>query len=186
MEDASERIRRWAKAGEDTALPDWNELPTIRLYMDQVIFYLGENLRFFERDGQSSLLTSSMINNYVKTGVLPHPEKKKYRREHLAALLAVCMLKQVLSIQDIKTLLAGEELSEELYNLFLTTHTAALQETCVTLAENCDTGENLKQKALRLAIEAYAKRAAAERILCELGRDTAEAGKPEKKRQEAE
>ncbi|MFQ7400456.1 MAG: hypothetical protein ACLRNW_22115, partial [Neglectibacter sp.] len=62
----------------------------------------------------------------------------------------------------------------------------ALQETCVTLAENCDTGENLKQKALRLAIEAYAKRAAAERILCELGRDTAEAGKPEKKRQEAE
>ncbi|MFQ7398940.1 MAG: DUF1836 domain-containing protein, partial [Neglectibacter sp.] len=125
MEDASERIRRWAKAGEDTALPDWNELPTIPLYMDQVIFYLGENLRFFERDGQSSLLTSSMINNYVKTGVLPHPEKKKYRREHLAALLAVCMLKQVLSIQDIKTLLAGEELSEELYNLFLTTQTAA-------------------------------------------------------------
>ena len=25
MEDTSERIRRWAKAGEDTALPDWNE-----------------------------------------------------------------------------------------------------------------------------------------------------------------
>ena len=76
MEDASERIRRWAKAGEDTALPDWNELPTIPLYMDQVIFTWGKPA-FFERDGQSSLLTSSMINNYVKTGVLPHPEKKE-------------------------------------------------------------------------------------------------------------
>lgn len=184
MEDAAERIRRWAKAGEETALPDWNELPTIPLYMDQVIFYLGENLRFFERDGQSSLLTSSMINNYVKTGVLPHPEKKKYRREHLAALLAVCMLKQVLSIQDIKTLLAGEELSEELYTLFLTTHTAALQETCASLAESCAAGKSLKQEALRLAVEANAKRAAAEQILCELGKDAAEKGKPVKKRQE--
>ena len=48
-----------------------------------------------------------MINNYVKTGLIPHPDKKKYTKEHLAGLMAVCMLKQVLPIQDIKTLFSG-------------------------------------------------------------------------------
>ena len=76
MEDASERIRRWAKAGEDhcaAGLERAAHHPTLYGSGD---FLPGENL-FFERDGQSSLLTSSMINNYVKTGVLPHPEKKR-------------------------------------------------------------------------------------------------------------
>ena len=111
MKNAAEEIYRWAREGTGLCPPAWNELPSIPLYMDQVIFYLKDSLRFFERDEETSLLTSSMINNYVKNGVLPHPDKKKYGKEHLGALMAVCMLKQVLSIQDIKTLLSGEELS---------------------------------------------------------------------------
>ena len=46
-----------------------------------------------------------MINNYVKDGVLPRPEQKKYSRDHLALLMVICMLKQVLSIQDVSSLL---------------------------------------------------------------------------------
>lgn len=170
MNDPESRVLSWAEEGGSLAVPGWDELPTIPLYMDQVIFYLKDGLRFFERDGETSLLTSSMINNYVKNGVLPHPEKKKYSREHLGALTAVCMLKQVLSIQDIKTLLEGQELGAEFYTLFREAHTAAVQETCRALAESCGNGEDLKEKALRLAAEANAKRAAAERILYELGK----------------
>lgn len=181
MEKAAEEICRWAKEGTELAPPVWEELPSIPLYMDQVIFYLKDSLRFFERDEESSLLTSSMINNYVKNGVLPHPEKKKYGKEHLAALMAVCMLKQVLSIQDIKTLLSGEELSPELYGLFLEAHASAVRETCRTLEESCEAGASLKEEALRLAAEANAKRAAAERILCELAKADALAEKPSKK-----
>lgn len=170
MKTAQEHVMDWAEKGEAISPPSWEELPGIPLYMDQVIFYLKDNLSLFERDEETSLLTSSMINNYVKNGVLPHPEKKKYGKEHLGALMAVCMLKQVLSIQDIKTLLTGEDLGPELYELFREAHAAAVRETCQSLREHCGNGENLKVEALRLAVEANAKRAAAERILCELGR----------------
>lgn len=106
MERAASAVAAWANEGETAAPPAWEELPAIPLYMDQVILYLGESLKLFQRE-EASLLTSSMINNYVKNGLIPHPDKKKYTKEHLAGLMAVCMLKQVLSIQDIKTLLTG-------------------------------------------------------------------------------
>lgn len=181
MENAKECIWKWAEEGESFSAPAWEELPGIPLYMDQVIFYLKDCLRFFERSEDTSLLTSSMINNYVKNDVLPHPQKKKYGREHLGGLMAVCMLKQVLSMQDIKNLLDGQELGPELYELFRKAHTAAVQETCRSLAESCETGRPLKEEALRLAVEANAKRAAAERILCEL----AEKEPAEKKKKQA-
>ena len=169
-EQARDLLAEWARQGQEVAPPAWEELPGIPLYMDQVILYLGESLELFQREG-SSLLTSSMINNYVKTGLIPHPDKKKYTKEHLAGLMAVCMLKQVLSIQDVKTLLGSGEISPQTYQLFRQAHTAALQETCQALEETCRSGQDLKQAALLLAAEANAKRAAAQRILCELGRE---------------
>ena len=183
MKNAAEEIRRWAQEGTELSPPSWEELPSIPLYMDQVILYLKDSLRFFERDEDSSLLTSSMINNYVKNGVLPHPDKKKYGKEHLAALTAVCMLKQVLSIQDIKTLLSGEELSAGLYGLFLQAHLSAVRETCRGLEQSCREETSLKEEARRLAAEAHAIRAAAERILCELAKEAAEEKAPQKKKE---
>lgn len=156
-EQARDLLAEWARQGQEAAPPAWEELPGIPLYMDQVILYLGESLELFQREG-SSLLTSSMINNYVKTGLIPHPEKKKYTKEHLAGLMAVCMLKQVLPIQDIKTLFSGG-MDPHTYALFRQAHTEALAETCRSLEETCASGADLKQAALLLAAEANAKRA---------------------------
>lgn len=167
-----EKILEWAKEGTQLSPPQWEQLPTIPLYVDQVLLYLRDTLRFFERDQEDVLLTNSMINNYVKNGVLPHPEKKKYNRAHLAELVTICMLKQVLAIQDIRTLLQNEGSTEEMYQEFLAAHTGAVRETCAGLAESCAKGEDLRRAALRLAAEANAKRAAAERILKELGEET--------------
>ena len=75
--NAIEKITSWAEEGKQLSPPDWEQLPTIPLYVDQVLLYLRDTLRFFERDEDDVLLTNSMINNYVKNGVLPHPEKKK-------------------------------------------------------------------------------------------------------------
>lgn len=170
MERAEQEILQWAKAGEEFSTPGWEELPGIPLYMDQVIFYLKDSLGFFQREPEGSLLTSSMINNYVKNGVLPHPDKKKYGKEHLAALTVLCLLKPVLSIPDIGELLRGQDI-QGVYGAFLAAHTAAVRETCQALQETCRTGADLKKAALLLAAQANAKRAAAERILCELGRE---------------
>lgn len=181
MEDANGKISEWAAQGAELSPPDWEQLPAIPLYVDQVLQYLRDSLRLFERDEEDVLLTNAMINNYVKKAVLPHPEKKKYSREHLAALMAVCMLKQVLAIPDIATLLDGQQLGPELYEAFLAAHTGAVRETCRELAESCRAGKDLHMEALRLGLEANARRAAAERILCELARDKKESEQKGKK-----
>ena len=89
--NADEKILEWAQEGCELSCPEWEQLPAIPLYVDQVLQYLRDSLQFFERDEEDVLLTNSMINNYVKKNVLPHPEKKKYSREHLAALTVICL-----------------------------------------------------------------------------------------------
>ena len=149
-------------------LPRWSELPNLDLYLDQLVTILEKNLKDFICNKDDTIITKTMINNYVKSGALPHPEKKKYKKEHLAALMAICMLKQVLALQDIVTLLDGQELDQRLYGEFLSSHTGAVRETCRQLSESSGSKEELLRTALRLAAQANAQRAAAERILKEL------------------
>ncbi len=85
-------------------LPHWNELPDIDLYVDQVISLMNKYFSFFYDKG-GIIITHSMINNYVKLGIIPAPIKKKYNRVHLAYLIIICALKTSLSIPDIKTLI---------------------------------------------------------------------------------
>ena len=84
-------------------IPRWAQLPQIALYMDQVLLVLGGILEPFTA-GDSPMVTATMINNYVKMRLTPPPEKKKYTREHLAWFLVICLLKKVLSMQEIAAL----------------------------------------------------------------------------------
>lgn len=86
-------------------LPYWEELPEIDLYMDQVIVLMDKYLSFHKTDENTNIVTHSMINNYVKLGIMPAPIKKRYSREHIAYLIIICTLKQALPISDIKKLL---------------------------------------------------------------------------------
>ncbi len=86
-------------------LPYWDELPEIDLYMDQVIALMEKYLSFHITDENTSIITHSMINNYVKHGIMPAPVKKKYSRQHIAYLIIICTLKQALPIADIKHLI---------------------------------------------------------------------------------
>ena len=83
-------------------LPRWEELPDFGLYMDQVIVLMERALAGVLPKGE---LTKSMVNNYVKVGLIPRPAGKKYDREHLAMLLMSCILKQALSMDEIAALL---------------------------------------------------------------------------------
>lgn len=91
------------------ALPGWSELPDIPLYMDQVITLIGKYLEEYTKAlGTNTLLTPSMINNYVKLGTIPAPVKKKYTKVHIAYLLVVCTLKQTLDMATIQKLMPSE------------------------------------------------------------------------------
>ena len=99
--------------------PDgWEKLPDIPLYMDQVVSYLTRQMVCFE---EGDALTSAMINNYIKDGLLSRANGKKYGQEHLAYLTAISALKQVLSVREMRTLVAiGREqgTSEQQYDYF--------------------------------------------------------------------
>ena len=82
-------------------IPRWNELPEIDLYLDQVVNYLEKYLAQYSVNKEDKIITKTMINNYVKQGIMPAPEKKKYSRAHIAYLMVICVLKQVYSISDI-------------------------------------------------------------------------------------
>ena len=58
------------------ALPLWQEIPDIPLYMDQVLSLIGQYLSGLP-GASAKELTSSMVNNYVKMGAVPAPVKKR-------------------------------------------------------------------------------------------------------------
>ena len=101
--------------------PKWSELPTIDLYLDQVLLYVNQLDSSSIVDDDKGL-TASMINNYVKNGHLDNPIKKKYSRRQLARLIVITCLKNVFAIQEIsKTIssLTKDGDSEAMYDNFV-------------------------------------------------------------------
>ncbi len=142
----------------------WAEMPDIALYMDQVISYLPrQHIRFDEGEG----MTSAMVNNYIKEGLLPRADGKRYSRIHLGYLTAISAMKQVLSVRDMGTLIrAGEEGKnpEELYGVFLKQLDEALTDTAQRVVQEAGP-EELPKLALELALRSYADRLACQRMI---------------------
>ena len=86
-------------------LPEWETLPDFGLYKDQLISFISRSLPGIS--GKLDL-TSSMINNYVKAGLIDKPNGKKYSREALAQLLMIIQLKLTTPMELMKTLLHPE------------------------------------------------------------------------------
>ena len=84
----------------------WSALPDLALYMDQIIAYMPRQLIHFD---DSEILTSAMVNNYIKDGLVPRAEGKRYGPIHLGYLTAVCALKKTLTVRDIGSLIAAGE-----------------------------------------------------------------------------
>ena len=78
----------------------WEQIPDLGLYKDQVITYIERVYAPLNGAQAARLLTPSMINNYVKMGVIARPEGKKYGREQLAMLTMLVVLKQASSLED--------------------------------------------------------------------------------------
>lgn len=124
-ESAVQRLTAWLENLKNVDLPDWESLPELDLYMDQVILLLNRYLS----PGEEKYVTASIINNYVRMKVIPPPVKKRYARMHLAYLLMICTLKQSLSISCIQRLLPpehGEEEARRLYTDFIRQYRASV------------------------------------------------------------
>ena len=89
----------------DFRLPRYNEIPNVGLYLEQATKYVGEYLAPL---GEYTL-TPSMISNYVKKGLIANPVKKQYGREQIAYLFFIAVAKNVLSMEDIRLLVAQQQ-----------------------------------------------------------------------------
>ena len=142
-------------------LPRWDELPDFELYMDQVLSLMERYLGGVPGAEQRGL-TASMVNNYVKLGVMPAPVKKKYTRVHLAHLIMICVLKPSVPIDLIRGLIAGSQQGRndrEAYDWF-----CGEFEASVRGAAECVSAEPGLVDICRSALRAQAEQALALRL----------------------
>jgi len=143
----------------------WENLPDIALYMDQLISYMTRQLISFD---ECAPLTPAMVNNYIKDGLVPRAEGKRYSPIHLGYLTAVVALKQVLTVKDIGALMgAGRSLEKtppEQYGFFCQALDRALTDTAQSIDPEADRSD-LAKMALDFAVRSYANQLACQRIL---------------------
>lgn len=149
---------------ENFHLPRWRELPNVDLYLDQVVTLLESYLTNFikeENEKENKFITKTMINNYVKHGVVKAPINKKYNKEHIAYLFVIFVLKQVYSMEDIKKLIElaiKTSPSDQAYNLFCNELEKAIKLTFV--GKNYIDSNKLTQEQylLRNVVQSFANR----------------------------
>ncbi len=97
-------------------LPRYNEIPDVGLYLEQTTKYINSFLMPIGFE-----ITGSMIRNYVKMGLLNNPEHKQYYANHIGHLIAIAILKNVISLDNISVLFSkqkGVYPDEVAYNYF--------------------------------------------------------------------
>lgn len=83
------------------------EIPSIDLYVDQIINLVSEKQKAGSERFHEKQLTKTMINNYSKDGVITPIKGKKYTKEQIIQILTVYTMKGTLSIGEIKRVLGG-------------------------------------------------------------------------------
>lgn len=150
---------------KEFSLPEWDDFPSIELYMDQVVALLNEYLSIFIAAKGDMQITSTMINNYVKLKTIPAPVKKKYSKRHLAYLVMVCILKQTHSMSTISSIIPpdmDEETLKVTYASFVKNHSTAYSYVSEKIydvaskkfAEEDENIEHLTDLVLQVAVSA--------------------------------
>jgi len=158
-------------------VPNVDALPQMNFYMDQVITYLEDNLKVFELDDK--LITSSMVNNYVKGNIIPAPVNKKYSKVHLTYLLEICSLKNILSLNEIMTILDFSSYKDvythykDLQNELVNNISGTIKKSITKIKKENEDIE-LKKLAMELALKANIYKTLSERIITMLDEKKAE------------
>lgn len=173
MRDINKSIKFWLEELENFNLLEYERLPDIDLYMEQLITFLDRYLLVFGTSSLDKQITSSMINNYVKGDCIPSPVSKKYNKEHIALILEICMLKKANNISEIKQIIDINYTNtdfKETYNDFVKKINDNLHSMCNEVenkVNEIDTNDQnaLVNLALELSINANTNLLIAKRIL---------------------
>lgn len=81
-------------------LPRYHEIPDVGLYLEQTTKYVNQCIRPLGFED----VTSSMIRNYVKQGIITNPIQKQYSANQIAHLIVLVLLKQVTRLEYVSDL----------------------------------------------------------------------------------
>lgn len=112
-----QRKQRIQETVRDFRMPRYHEIPDVGLFLEQSTKFITEALRPLG----NITLTSSMISNYVKRGLIANPVKKQYDREQIAYLIFIAVTKNILSLEDIQLQINVQKTiytPEKAYNYF--------------------------------------------------------------------
>ena len=172
-----QRMRKWESYLNEHALPKWEELPALDLYMDQVVALINGYLGFLPKEvGMDAVVTAAAINNYVRKKIVPPPVKKRYSRIHLAYLLMICSLKQSVSISYVQQMFPvtlSEETVRTVYDQFVEQHRRTTlyfveqvnRITPAILAEDKTDDQRLSNVVTAFAVVAGLSRMSTEKLL---------------------
>jgi hypothetical protein len=148
MEKINEELLRLAEQITKTQQIKIADIPCVDLYMDQVTTFFDDKLKDLKRDEEDKILTKTMINNYAKAKLLLPVKGKKYSNEQMVLLALIYNLKQVLSINDIGTLLSPLISSissgkkdfplNEIYSIFLDLNKLQMEEFSEKFSEKVE------------------------------------------------
>lgn len=88
-------------------LPTYHEIPDVGLYLEQCVKFINDYLGIIP----NLEITSSMVSNYVKKGLVARPIKKCYYRDQIAYLLFISMAKSVMSMENIALMISLQQAS---------------------------------------------------------------------------
>ncbi len=83
-----------------------DEIPEYRLFISQIEEFFDKKLgKNVDDDEEKKVISKTMIQNYIKDGLIMPPEGKSYNKNHVILLAIIYNLKSILTIKDIKKLL---------------------------------------------------------------------------------
>ena len=162
------KYEAWRKRLASSQLRRWEELPELNLYIDQLVAVINDRCASLG----VSPVTKSMINNYVKKGVIMAPVKKKYSRYQVAAVMVIALLKNIYPLDAIKAALDQltiNDYPQATYNRFVEHFNALLLEQTPPQVQVAPANDEL----LRLAAQTAYQRMLATKLLAEMQRQQA-------------
>ncbi len=157
---------------ENNEYSRYDDFPDIELYMDQVLTYLSRETITLRKEDK---LTSAMVNNYIKDGILPRTKGKKYSREHLVYLMIITRFKQILSVKDTGKLLANDMRDMQIdkyYDEFMEMLSVASDSLIDSV--KAQESDSVSRVALRLATVSYVNKIACEFLIDKMNEDIKE------------
>lgn len=90
-------------------VPRYESIPSCGLYLEQVVQYLNGILSLlgFEK------ITLFMVKNYIKLDMVSKPINKLYYRDQIATLFFISIAKNIMSIEDVKTIIKKVEIDAD-------------------------------------------------------------------------